>query len=214
MRDSGERTQYGSTARALHWLTVLLVVLAWMMARFGEQLFDAGIDALHSATAIGLGVHLWVGLAVLVIVVLRLRWRIANPPPPPEVNEFNRWLISWTDLSARLIHYVLYILLLGLPLTGVLLLFAEGKFLSAIGSVEISPWFGTTRGPVRMLWHLHVILADVFVIVAILHAVTAVLHYAVFRDKMLLRMVPWLRKGNLKPSLSETCARPNEKPSA
>src|SRR5579871_699588 len=100
MGDSATRIQYGPTGRILHWLTVLLVVVAWAMARFGEQLFDEGIDALHTATGIGLGLHLWAGLAVLVIATVRLRWRVANPPPPPEASQFSRWLISWTDPSA------------------------------------------------------------------------------------------------------------------
>jgi len=198
MGDRAMRKQYGSTARGLHWLTVLLVVLAWIMARFGEQLFDEGIDALHTATAIGLGVHLWLGLAVLIIAVLRFRWRLVNSPPPPEVNEFSRWLISWTDPSARLTHYVLYVLLLGVPIIGILLLFSEGKVLSAFGLADTAPWFRATRGIAHTLRLLHVVLANVLVIVAIFHGVTAVLHYVVFGDNTLARMAPWLRKGNTK----------------
>jgi len=198
MGDRAMRKQYGSTARGLHWLTVLLVVLAWIMARFGEQLFDEAIDALHTATAIGLGVHVWLGLAVLIIAVLRFRWRLVNSPPPPEVNEFSRWLISWTDPSARLTHYVLYVLLLGVPIIGILLLFSEGKVLSAFVLADTVPWFRATRGIAHTLRLLHVVLANVLVIVAIFHGVTAVLHYVVFGDNTLARMAPWLRKGNTK----------------
>jgi len=198
MGDGATRTQYGSNVRVLHWLTVLLVVVAWTMARFGEQLFDEGIDALHTATAIGLGVHLWLGLAVLIIAVLRFRWRLVNSPPPPEVNEFSRWLISWTDPSARLTHYVLYVLLLGVTIIGILLLFSEGKVLSAFGLADTAPWFRATRGIAHTLRLLHVVLANVLVIVAIFHGVTAVLHYVVFGDNTLARMAPLLRKGNTK----------------
>jgi cytochrome b561 len=198
MVDAANRIQYGPTARVLHWLTVLLVIAAWAMARFGEQLFDEGIDALHTATAIGLGLHLWAGLAVLGVAVFRFRWRIANRPPPPEVNEFGRWLISWTDPSARVTHYVLYVLLLVVPIFGMLLLFSEGKLLSAFGLADIAPWFKTTRGIAHRLRQLHIVLANVLVIVAIFHAATAVLHYAVFGDSTLARMLPWLRKGDSK----------------
>jgi cytochrome b561 len=198
MGDGGIRTPYGSYARVLHWLTVLLVIAAWIMARFGEQLFDTGIDALHAATAIGLSIHLWIGVAVLIIAVLRFRWRIANPSPPPEVNEFSRWLIAWTDPSARLMHYVLYILLVGVPIIGILLLFSEGKFLSVIGLADIAPSFRVTRDIAHSLRKLHIVLANVLVIVAVFHATTAILHYAVFRDSTLARMVPWLRKGDPK----------------
>jgi cytochrome b561 len=45
---------------------------------------------------------------------------------------------------------------------------------------------------------LHVVLANVLVIVAIFHALTAVLHHAVFGDGTLARMLPWLRKSDPK----------------
>jgi cytochrome b561 len=194
MVHAAKRIQYGPTARVLHWLTVLLVVVAWAMARFGEQLFDEGIDALHTATAIGLGLHLWAGLAVLAIAVLRFRWRAVNPPPPPEVNKFNRWLVSWTDPSALWTHYLLYTLLFAVPIVGILLLFSEGKLPSVFGSADLAPWSGSTAGITRHLRRLHVLLANVLVIVAIFHAVAAFLHHVVFGDGTLTRMVPWLRK--------------------
>ena len=196
MVQAAKRIQYGPTAGVLHWLTVLLVVVAWAMARFGEQLFDEGIDALHTATAIGLGLHLWTGLAVLAIAVLRLRWRIANPPPPPDANKFSRWLVSWTDPSALWTHYLLYTLLFAVPLVGILLLVSEGKVLSAFGSADITPQFGITAGITRNLRHLHVLLANTLVIVAVFHATTAFLHHVVFGDGTLARMVPWLRKDD------------------
>jgi cytochrome b561 len=198
MSNGAPRTQYGSRARALHWLTVLLVVVAWTMAKFGEQLFDEGIDALHTATAVGLGLHLWAGFAVLVVATLRFRWRVANPPPPPEANEFSRWLISWTDPSARLTHYVLYTLLVAVPIVGILLLVSEGKLLSVFGLADIAPWFRATRGIAHGLRQLHVVLANVLVIVAIFHATTAVLHHVVFGDSTLGRMLPGLRKDDPK----------------
>jgi cytochrome b561 len=198
MDDDVMRTQYGSLARVQHWLTVLLVVVAWTMARFGEQLFDEGIDALHTATAIGLSIHLWAGLAVLMVAVLRFRRRIANPTPPQEADEFGRWLISWTDPSSRLTHYVLYTLLFAVPIVGVLLLICEGKFLSVFGLADIAPSFRVTSGIARSLRQLHVLLANVLVIAVIFHATAAVLHYAVFRDTILVRMIPWLRTGDPK----------------
>jgi cytochrome b561 len=198
MSDGAMRTQYRSNSRVLHWLTVLLVVVVWTMGRFGEQLFDEGIDALHTATAFGLGVHIWAGLAVMIIAMLRFRLRSAYPPPPAEVNEFSHWLISWTDPSGRLVHYVLYILLLGVPIIGILLLLSEGKVLAVFGLADIASPSRVTSGIARSLRQLHVVLANVLVIVAIFHATTAVLHHVVFGDNTLVRMAPWLRRSDPK----------------
>lgn len=196
MVHAAKRNQYGPTARVLHWLTVLLVIVAWVAARFGEQLLDEGIDALHTATAIGLGLHLWAGLAVLATAVLRFRWRVANPPPPPEINNFSRWLVSWTDPSALWTHYLLYTLLFTVPMVGILLLVSEGKVLSVFGSAEITTQFEITAGITRNLRRLHVVLANTLVIVAIFHATTAFLHHVVFGDSTVARMIPRLRRDD------------------
>jgi cytochrome b561 len=192
------RNHYDPTARVLHWLTVLLVVVAWAMARFGLQLFDEGIDALHTATTYGLGVHLWAGLAVLVLAMLRFRWRITNPPPPPEANAFGRWLISWTDPSARLTHYLLYILLFAVPVLGILLMFSEGKSLSIFGIADPAPSFMFMRSIAHRVRQLHVVLANVLVIVAMFHAAAVIVHHAVFGDGTLTRMLPWPRGSDPK----------------
>jgi cytochrome b561 len=194
MVDAAKRIHYGPTARIMHWLTVLLVIAAWAMARYGEQLFDEGIDALHTATAIGLGLHLWTGLAVLGVAVFRFRWRIENPPPPAEASEFSRWLIWWTDPSSRLTHYVLYTLLVAVPVFGILLAFFEGRVPALLGLADILP--SSARDVARILRKLHVALANILVIVAIFHAVSAGLHHVVFGDSTLARMIPWLRKGD------------------
>jgi len=192
------RTRYGTNARLLHWLMVLLVVAAWTMARFGERLFDEGIDALHTATAIGLGVHLWLGLAIFVTAMLRVIWLISNPPPPPEANELSHWLISLTDPSARFTQYVLYILLFAVPIVGILLVFFEGHAPALLGLADIAVPFKEWRWIARGLRRWHVALANALVIVAIFHAATAILHQVVFGDGTLARMMPWVRRSDLK----------------
>ncbi len=160
--------KYGPTSRLLHWLTVLLVI------------------------------HIWAGLAILLIVALRFPWRIANPPPPAEANEFNRWLISWTDPAARLTHYALYLLLFAVPIVGILLQFSRGHALPLFGLAEIASPLSADRGLAHNLKELHEVLADLLVIVALLHAGAAIVHHVVFRDNTLVRMAPWLRKADPK----------------
>ena len=189
--------QYGPTSRLLHWLTVLLVILAWTLGTFGEDLFGEGEEEAAGAAA-GLNIHIWAGLAILLIVALRFPWRIANPPPPADVNEFNRWLISWTDPAARLTHYALYFLLFAVPIVGILLQFSRGHALPLFGLAEIASPFTADRGLAHNLKELHEVLANLLVIVALLHAGAAVVHHVVFRDNTLVRMAPWLRKADPK----------------
>ena len=67
---------YHAVAKALHWLTALVV-----FGMLGVGLWMAGLP-------IGLlklqvyAWHKWIGLTVLVLTVLRLLWRWRHPPPP------------------------------------------------------------------------------------------------------------------------------------
>ena len=184
--------EYGPTSRLLHWLTVLLVILAWALGTFGEELFGEGEQA-RGAVA-GLNVHIWAGLAILMIAGLRFPWRIANPPPPAEANEFNRWLISWTDPAARLTHYALYLLLFVVLIIGLALQFSRGHGLSLFGLAEIASPLAADRSLAHTLKELHEVLAHLLVIIALFHASAAVIHHVVFHDSTLVRMAPWLRK--------------------
>jgi cytochrome b561 len=121
---------YGPAAKTLHWVTVLLVIIAWTLGMFGEELFEG------SAQESGLLTHIWIGLAILVVAVVRIPWRIANPPPKIVVTEFGRWLVEWTDPASRLMHYVLYGLLVAVPAFGIALQFAQGHSLPSYLGLE------------------------------------------------------------------------------
>ena len=82
------RDDYGPVAKTLHWVTVLLVIIAWSLGMFGEELSE------ESAQGFGLLAHIWIGLTILVVAVVRIPWRIANQPPKIVLTEFGRWLVE------------------------------------------------------------------------------------------------------------------------
>jgi len=189
-------SEYGPTSRLLHWLTVLLVLVAWTLGVFGEDLFGKGDEA--AGADVGLVVHISAGLAILLIAALRFPWRVANPPPPPEANAFNRWLVSWTDPAARITHCALYILLFAVPIAGILLQFSRGHAIPLLGLAEIASPLAADRGLAHNLKEFHELLAHLLVIIALFHATAAVIHHVVFGDNTLVRMAPWLRGSNPK----------------
>ena len=68
---------YGAIARAFHWLTVVLVLLAWTLGTFGD-VFPKG-----AARTAGLMVHISAGLTILAVLLARLLWRLVDRPPAP-----------------------------------------------------------------------------------------------------------------------------------
>src|SRR4051812_14807244 len=69
MQPATEIGRYGMMPRFLHWMTVVLVVLAWTLGTFGDDLPKG------PARATGLFVHMSAGLLVLGALVMRLVWQ-------------------------------------------------------------------------------------------------------------------------------------------
>ena len=184
MRSANPINRYGIVPQFLHWMTVILVIMAWALGTFDDELPKG------AARATGLFVHISAGLLILVALITRLAWRVADPPPLAQPNEFGRWLGALADPAARLAHYTLYVLLIAVPLTGIVAQFAHGDALPLLGISEIpSPW---TRDRVfaHTVKEIHEIAANALVIVATFHAAAALIHHFVFHDDTLIRMLP------------------------
>lgn len=172
---------YASILVGIHWITVALVLIGWTLGTFGDD-FPRG-----PARATALFVHISAGLAILPLLVARLVWRVGDPPPPPELTVFG----IWGEYAARLGHFLLYALLVAVPLLGIVVQFARGNPLPVFGVLDIpSPW-AANRAFARSMREVHELLAHSLVIVAALHAAAALIHHWVLGDRTLQRMLPW-----------------------
>ena len=184
MQLTNSSNRYGAVPQFLHWMTVVLVAVAWALGTFGDDLPKG------AARATGLFIHISAGLLILLALATRLAWRVADPAPPPEPNEFGRWLGAYADPAARLGHYALYALLIAVPVLGIIAQFARGDALPLLGIGEIpSPWI-RDRAFAHSVTEIHEIAANALVIVASFHAAAALIHHFVFRDNTLIRMLP------------------------
>jgi cytochrome b561 len=180
MRFQNSPESYGAIAKLLHWLTVALVILAWLLGTFGDELPRGG------ARSTGLFIHIFAGLGVLFLLVLRLVWRLIDRAPPPEITPFG----SWLGFLGKITHVALYVLLAATPILGILLQFARGDALPVFGLAEIaSPW-ARDRSFAGSLKEVHETLSNILVILAGFHAVAAMVHHWVWRDRTLERMLP------------------------
>jgi len=171
---------YGAIAQSLHWLTVVLVAIAWTLGTFDDVLPKG------AARAVGLFVHISAGVAILGALVARVLWRMADPPPQPAPTMLGIWGAN----AGRLAHYALYALLVAVPIAGIVLQFARGNALPLFGLAEIpSPWIAD-RTYARSAKEVHEVLANALAILAAFHAAAALVHHWVFRDRTLVRMLP------------------------
>jgi cytochrome b561 len=170
---------YGALPQALHWLTAICVIVAWLLG----QLIDAFPKGPPRVWA--LWTHMTVGECVMLFLIVRLVWRIADPPPPLERTRFGRAL----EIASKLSHYAMYALLLAVPCLGIIVRLKHDSSLPIFGAVVASPW-PADRATAHSLLEIHELLANALLILAGIHAAAALMHHYVWRDRTLVRMLP------------------------
>lgn len=170
---------YSTVSKVLHWLMAILVVVCWMLGVFTNDLMKV------TSRSVALFVHITVGLALLDILVLRALWRAMSSLPPAERAVFGIW-----PGVGRLMHYVLYAMLLMVPVTGIVLQFSHGQGLPLYGVAEIPSPLTFDAKLANIMMEVHELSAHALMILAGIHALGALVHHYVFRDRTLVRMLP------------------------
>ena len=171
-------TTYDKASIRLHWVTALLVVVQFGLAETWDY-FDRPTQ--HSLQAL----HVSLGIALAVVIVTRLVWRLM---PSHEVEMIER---GWVKFASRSVHYLLYALLVAEVGLGFLFRWAQGEPLSFFGLFAIPSPFGAFSRPARHLLHsLHEYVGWAIVIIAFGHALAALYHHYVLKDRVLVRMLP------------------------
>lgn len=169
-------TRYPIPLIALHWLTALAVITAYATGDNPAEAENA-LDVLIGQT------HVLSGVAVFALLALRLplRWLLGAPPAEPASR--------WQQRAARVTHLALYGLMLLVPLAGWAALAEETTAFTLFGGMSL-PLPNAESGWVELLGEAHETLANVFIWLAGLHAVAALVHHYLLRDATLVRMAP------------------------
>jgi cytochrome b561/polyisoprenoid-binding protein YceI len=111
---STSSSRYTNMAVFLHWLIAALIIfqlgLGW---RMGDEPKGAGLYALFQ-------LHKSIGFTILFLSLLRVFWRLTHKAPA-----LPNAMPQWEKTAATLAHLAFYGIMLGLPLTGWLLVSAS-----------------------------------------------------------------------------------------
>jgi len=179
--------RYGITAQTLHWLTAILVLVAFIYGPGGseERIYAAARDFDRH-------LHETLGLSVFVLTAVRLLWRTVDTrPSPPQVA-------AWMDLAARIVQVTLYVLLFTVPLTAISGAWLEGHDIALLGGIRLAPLLAKSHGLGVTIAEIHTWLGDAIIWIAGLHASAGLFHHYVLKDKVFRTMLPrWFMKEPL-----------------
>jgi cytochrome b561 len=170
---------YTSTTKTLHWLIVALLIaqfiFAWTMPHIGR---NTPITTL-------INLHFTFGVIILAFALVRLLWRLAHADPEPEAG-----MPPWQITSMRIVHWLLYFLLLVVPVLG--WINASWRNMPVVIFGLEFPKLIAARAP-GWQWtgDVHGLLANYAMLILVgLHVLAGLYHYFIRRDRVLQRMLP------------------------
>jgi cytochrome b561/polyisoprenoid-binding protein YceI len=98
--------RYSAVAIVLHWTIAALIVLQVVLA---GRMEGPPTPQSYAVTQL----HKSVGITVLILTLARIAWRLLRQPPPMPAT-----LAPWERRLARWTHAGFYLVMLGMPLTG------------------------------------------------------------------------------------------------
>ncbi|SKB53921.1 cytochrome b [Sphingopyxis flava] len=176
MKAPNESGRYARASILLHWLMVLIIAAVYAAIEFRE-FWPKGSDIREGFKEW----HFMLGLSVFGLVWIRIMARLVWPAPAPLADP------PWRRLIAALAHFALYLLMIGMPLAGWLVLSAEGKLIPFFG-LELPPLIAPNEGLAETVEALHELGGTIGYWLIGLHAAAALFHHYVLKDKLLLRM--------------------------
>ena len=182
---NSSHTHYDTLSRALHWLTAIAVIAAFILGpeHFGREMRN-GLDP---ATRIDIVLHESLGILVMALTLLRLVWVAVRPAKP----SFD--MPAWMHIASKATQGLLWLMLLAVPVSAMLTLGSEGHPLTLLGVIRVNdmPFIAQSAIADMTDWgEVHELLGNAIMWLSGLHAVAAIYHHRILKDGVLLSMLP------------------------
>jgi len=181
--------RYTRTAVILHWLIAVMIIGQLLGGKIMMWLDPAPLKfelfQLHKSF----------GFIILGLSILRLIWRLMHKAPALPDN-----LKPWERKAAKFTHVGFYAFIIGLPLSGWVMVSASTprittKIFKSIKVPDV-PGIPRTETMETITKTAHEVLAYALAALILLHIGAALKHHFVLKDDVLSRMLPWIkRKG-------------------
>jgi len=194
---AASRTRYTTVAIVIHWLIaaaiIFQIILGWRMGDGPKGPATYALFQLHKS----------IGITILLLSVLRLAWRLFNNPPlAPEGQP------KWEQTASKLVHVGFYVIMIGLPLTGWIMVSASRVPIPTLlyGTV---PWPHLPLLPelaegAKHAWREageigHGVLVKLTYLLLVLHLGAVAKHQVLDKDEVFGNMAPGAKPGIKEP---------------
>lgn len=194
---AASRTRYTTVAIVIHWLIaaaiIFQIILGWRMGDGPKGPTTYALFQLHKS----------IGITILLLSLARLAWRLFNKPPaPPEGQP------KWERVASKLVHIGFYVIMIGLPLTGWILVSTSRVPIPTL-LFGVVPWphipgLPELAAAPKHLWHEigelgHGVLVKVTYLLLLLHLGAVAKHQILDKDEVFANMAPGARPGWKEP---------------
>jgi len=169
---------YGMIAIVLHWVVAIIVINQFILG-----LWMVDLDYYDAWYRRAPELHKSIGVTLFLIMVFRLIWRWVNKKP--QTISGKPWL---EKRIVRIVHSILYFLIFFVMLSGYLISTADGRPIEVFGMVNIPATLTGIEKQEDIAGNVHLILAIALVSLSSFHAMAALKHHFINRDKTLIRM--------------------------
>jgi len=174
--------------RFLHWL-MALCILAMLFIGVGM------VSTVEPKYLTLVSIHKRLGTLIFILALIRIfvRLRYHAPPLPADLPEPLK-------LAAQVSHYVLYALMIAMPLIGWGMLSAAAYPVRLWGGLYLPSILPQSDRLHTALWNAHFYLAFLFYAVILMHVAAALFHALIRRDGVFEAMGPVLRRDESAPA--------------
>ena len=176
MNIPNSNTGYGLLAKLFHWITFTLLIIQVPFGFYlvGLEFSDRRIDLEN--------IHIIMGISIFYFVLLRLIWKLINPKPK-KWREF----FKGQTLIAKINHFLLYLSIFAITISGVLKKLYMGEKLNFLifqfalkdSNFQLADSF----------YIIHIYANYLLITLVSLHILAVVVHHVIFKDKILKKML-------------------------
>lgn len=169
--------QYGWISIVLHWSMALAFITMYFVGDWMVEL-DYYDSWYHRAPQL----HKSVGILLVTLMIFRFVWNKLQSRPQ-ELGD-NRLMIRLAWLG----HQGFYLFVISLFISGYLISTAKGKGIDVFNWFQIPALLAESKDRGDLAGDIHELLANLFILMAMGHALAALYHHFIVKDNTLKRM--------------------------